>query len=69
VRQSVLSARGSARSVVVAEVAAVAATLGLIACGVALPMAIGLGAGLAVLLVVVTVGGLSPWQWLVRIAT
>ena len=32
-----------------------------------LPVAIGVGAGLAVLLLVVTVGGLSLWQWLVRV--
>ena len=67
VKQPVFSVRGSARSVVVAEVAAMVAALGLIACGVGLPVAIGVGAGLAVLLLVVTVGGLSLWQWLVRV--
>ena len=66
-KQPVFSVRGSARSVVVAEVAAVVAALGLIMCGVGLPVAIGVGAGLAVLLLVVTVRGLSLWQWMVRV--
>ena len=66
-KQRVFSVRGSARSVVIAEVTAVVAAVGLIVCGVGLPVAIGVGAGLAVLLLVVTVGGLSLWQWMVRV--
>ncbi|MEB3980187.1 hypothetical protein OQ968_02790 [Mycobacterium sp. 663a-19] len=67
-RQRLISARINTKTVVAAElIAAAAAGLALSLCLTSWPAAFGVGALLALAACVVTVGGLSAWQWAHRL--
>lgn len=66
-RQRLLSARVDAKSVVAAELLAGAAGLALSLCVASWPIALAVAAVIAGATIVVTVGGLSAWQWAHRL--